>query len=190
MARKPTPTEVVDIPKDREAVETLVNELLRIDSDMAHLAARRRVIETQLEAWALKHGKAVPLAEAEREGKRVLAPAGGGLCLPIVFTSDELIGSFQIDSAKHKELLGLLSAIAPEEMTGEDLLKLFFRQPHKMERIQKDGHKFRRLVFEVLPKTDAPKFIAACRAVDADGIPKSKTVVDTDHLILEEGTAE
>jgi len=155
---------IVTMPTESELprLTARANELREIiasaETELAQITAR-------LEAYALEapHER---LANDTREGRRVSLPNGIG----VVFTSDELIGSFKNDSPKHAELL----ALAQDKV----LLADFFRPPCDWKRAIADGNKFRSRVAETFAPSTAAAFIAACRSVDANGIPKSKTVFE------------
>jgi hypothetical protein len=157
----------------------LVDRLLELEKQLKELAAEKKEIEERLEAWALEHTEEhKPLEDAGREGRRVML-SGRRCRVPLVFTSDLIIGSFQDGSPKHRELLGILSG---DEYTDPDarpaLLEKFFKKPSKWEVRIDDGAKFRACVAEWLHPNTAPKFLAACKAVDKHGIAKSKTGFD------------
>ena len=173
-------------PTTDPSIQSLVDELIEIDAQLARLKARKDEIEKSLEAWGLAHPElAQPLADETREGRRVFATSSTGKRLPIVFSSDELIGSFTEGSDKHMELLLILSGALQEgdiASSASALLPVYFRRSPKLERTERDGLKFRKLVHDTLPAKTAPLFLAACRATDKNGIPKSKTIIDLTQL--------
>jgi hypothetical protein len=170
--------EVIVMPTEAEVV-VLTDRLVEIDAEMKKLAVEKKGIEARLEAYALAQPEAhEPLKDASREGRRVML-GGARNRLPVVFSSDLLIQSFQDGSPKHKELLAILEGDEyTEPGQRHDLLPKFFKAPNKWEIKIEDGAKFRRCVAEWLHPETAPKFLAACRAVDKHGIAKSKTSFD------------
>lgn len=154
--------------------------LLPAESELAALTARGALLEAEieqrreeladikarLEAYALAHPEQhVPLEDAAREGRRVLLPGG-----VVRLESDVLIASFEDGGDKHAQLRGILHD-APR-------LKLFFDPPSCWTRRTADGNKFRARVRDELAPSTAAAFIAACRAVDRAGLPKSRTVIE------------
>lgn len=154
--RIPSPTELA----------ALIDEALTLRASIAEKSARLKEVESLIEAAALE-GPHQPLKEADREGRQFLARSSSGRVLPVVFTSDSLIKSFQDKSDKHRELETLAGSTA-------NLLR-FFKKPTKWETLHDDGHKFRASARELLGELASIPFIAACRAVDKAGIPKSST---------------
>jgi hypothetical protein len=164
----------IEAPKPEE-VPALVDRAKEIKAQIAGLAQELKIIEVKL----AKHAQTLPqerLQDDSREGRRV-ALAGNVWRVPVIFTSDELIKSFQADSPKHKELLRILG---DEDTAAPILLERFFSPPSKWETKFDDGQKFRAAAAEWLSKGVAPKFIAACRQTDKAGLPKSKTVINLD----------
>lgn len=172
------------MPPTDPSIQSLVDELIEIDAQLARLKARKDEIEKSLEAWGLAHPElAQPLADETREGRRVFATSSSGKRLPIVFSSDELISSFKSHSPKHSELLKVLDVQSLiDGSVSVILLTKFFALPTKHERVERDGNKFRQLVFANLSPHVAAAFLAACRATDKNGIPKSKTIIDLTQL--------
>lgn len=148
-------------------IESLVDELKDVCAQIVALTKRKKEIEAALKkaAETMPHER---LADDSREGRRVMLP-GRSWRIPVIFTSDALIKSFQEGSAKHKELA----------LIAGDKLNLFFKPPCKWETRFEDGQKFRAAASEQLGDL-APAFIVACRATDSAGIPKSSTVVAVD----------
>jgi hypothetical protein len=127
-------------------------------------------IEARLEAAGLD-GEQVELKDAEREGRQFLA-RGDKHIVPVIFTADLLIKSFQDKSKHHVRIVDAL----PEGVS----VKQFYKSSTKWEGVFESGKKFRAVADEMLGK-DAPKFITACVARDKDGIAKSAIKVDWDH---------
>lgn len=176
-------TNAIILPTEAE-VPALTDRLVEINAEIAKLSEERKSIQARLDAYALtQHTE--PLKDEAREGRRVML-RGYRHRLPVIFTSDLLIGSFKEGSPKHKELRALLAGHPARMPAGGDAeadeqLKLFFDPPTKWEARFEDGKKFRAAVAEWLPREVAAKFIAACTAVDKHGVKKSKTVFDFTH---------
>ena len=145
-------------------IPDLVDRLKEINGQIEDLVREKKEIEIRLSkaAQAMPHE---PLKDTQREGRRV-SLSGRKWRIPVVFTSDSLIKSFQHNSAKHNEL----AAIAGEHLGH------FFKAPSKWETRFEDGQRFRKEASERLGDK-APAFIVACRAVDKEGIAKSSTVI-------------
>lgn len=167
MARKIDPDKIP--PAAPGEIPALVDRLKEINAQIVALSAEKKEIEIKLSkaAQVMPHET---LKDESREGRRVML-SGRKWRVPVVFTSDELIKSFQDGSAKHQEL----KAIAG------DKLGTFFKPPTKWETRFEDGQRFRREAAEHLDEQTAARFIVACRATDSFGIPKSKTVVALDE---------
>jgi hypothetical protein len=151
----------------------LVDESIRLRAEIQQRQARLKEVESLIEAAALE-GPHEDLAEADREGKQFRAIGNSGRVLPVIFTSDALIGSFQDKSEKHREL---------EALSGSpSTLQRLFKRPSKWEIMFADGHKFRAAARELLGEAAAIPFIAACRQVDKAGIPKSATKFAWDQV--------
>lgn len=131
----------------------------RIATDKETLAE----IEARLKQDGLdrpdEHG---PLDDDEREGRQWLA-AG---IVPVVFTADLLVKTFQADTVIEKRIRAAAGHRFPK----------FFAPARGYVTVQKDGKKFRALADEFMGE-DAPKFIAACRALDKQGLPKNAVKV-------------
>ena len=164
------------LPTEAE-VPGLTDRLVEIDREIKKLTLEKKDIEARLDAYALKQPQE-PLKDETREGRQVRLP-GRRYTLPIIYTSDLMIGSFREGSEKHHELLAILSEVS--EAGGPHagrLIKLFFDEPSKWESRYEDGKKFRAKAAELLPKDVAPKFIAACTQTDKHGVKKSNTAFD------------
>ena len=163
-------------------VAALTDRVAEINAEITKLAEEKKGIEARLEAFALAHTERhEPLKDEKREGRRMLF-AGARHTVPIVFSSDLIIGSFPANGKKHKELLGILCGEQNEsEATAETTLKLFFDPPAKWENRYDNGVKFRASVGEHLGSKLAAKFIAACTQVDKHGVKKNNTSFDYAH---------
>jgi hypothetical protein len=134
-----------------------------------------KLIEARLEAAGLK-GDQVDLKDEEREGKQFLA-AGSKQIVPVVFTADLIVKSFQANSAKHKSI----DAVAQEQ------LRKFYLPTTTWECVTDSGKRFRKLADQILGK-DGPALVTACVARDKHGIPKSAVKVEWDRA-AEKGAA-
>ncbi len=151
----------------------LVDEAIQLRAEITQRQTRLKEVESLIEAAALE-GPHQDLADADREGKQFRATSATGRVLPVIFTSDSLIASFQDKSDKHREL-ELLAG-------GPATLQRLFKRPSKWEIMFGDGHKFRAAARELLGEANAIPFIAACRQVDKAGIPKSSTKFAWDQI--------
>lgn len=178
----------IPVPAAHE-VPGLIDRGKEIKATMESLKAELAEIEIKLSKFAQTQTH-VPLEDANREGKQALLRSPRWI-LPVRFTSDELIGSFPAGSPKHLELLGILRSGMETQSDTEatTMLERFFDPPSKWERKFDDGVRFRQAAAQWLPAGVAPKFIAACRAVDKHNIPKSKTVVALDDAQAVNGEA-
>jgi|GEM_PF-1314307 len=132
--------------------------------------AELKAIEKRLEQAGLE-GDQVPLQEADREGRQFLARSPKlGVCVPVIFESDQIVASFNPDSDTHRIL----------ESFALGRLDKFFAYNPKFERVQKDGQLYRKLARELLGST-APAFINASLQRDKAGIPKSRTIIGWDN---------
>ena len=139
-----------------------VDRGLEIRAEIEKLQTELKDIEVRVKHVAL-HGEHVELAEPDREGRQYLA-AGTGKVVPVIFTSDMIVGEFGSNSKKHNEIIE-----AVENRTG---MLQFFKPVTKYENRFDNGKKFRALASEVFGDL-APKFVTACVARDKDGIAKS-----------------
>jgi hypothetical protein len=168
-----------------------VDRGLAIVAEMAKLQGELDAIETRLEVDGL-HGEQVELNDPDREGRQYLA-RGSKSIVPVVFTADLLVQSFQDDSDIHHRIVAALPV--PKDAPNPDflrskLLRCFFRPVFTFKTLLDSGKKFRAQAAELLGK-DAPAFISACLQRDKEGIPKSKVVVAWDRAeeIKAEGAA-
>lgn len=141
-----------------------------IVAEMAALKREKESIEARLKQDALdRPDEHEPLADAEREGRQFLA-RGSKSVVPIVFTADLLVKSFATGSKLHSRIY---------TAAGRDDIRLhsFYAPANKFEAVIKDGLAFRRKAPEIFGEL-APGFIAACRALDKHGVPKSAIKVE------------
>ena len=142
------------------SIKANVDRGLEIRSTIKKLEAELKVIEADLEKAALA-GEQVPLQDADREGRQYLA-RGTGRIVPVVLTSDLIIGSFAANGEIHRKI----GAAAQLRLSD------FYKSVSKYENRFDSGKKFRQQAAELLG-LDAPAFITACIARDKDGIAKS-----------------
>ena len=152
-----------------EQITADVDRGLAIVAELEHLKKELKTIEARLEAAGLE-GDTIPLEEAEREGRQFIA-IGTTHRLPVVFESDQLIGSFPSDSPLHVYL---------RERAG-DKLEILFREKRVFERIPKDGLDYRRAVRSHFEPAIAEDIIAKTLNRDKAGIPRSRTVIAWDR---------
>ena len=154
-----------------KSIASLVDRGLEIRGQMECLKDELTSIEAQLEEAGLA-GDQVDLQDPNREGKQFLAE-GSELIVPVIFTADLLVQSFTHQSAVHDRV----------KVAADDKLPAFYSMKTTWKMKAKSGKAFRVEAAEILgPK--APAFIAACRDVDKEGIPKSKVIVDWDRATL------
>jgi hypothetical protein len=149
-------------------IKSLVDRGLEIRTQLETLRTELKAIETKLQkaGLAADHEE---LKDPDREGRRWLA-TGTEKRVPVIFTADKLVGTFQESSPTHLKILPVSSG------HFED----FFKPIRAFENRYDDGKKFRTRADELLGK-DAPRFITACLAVDKHGIPKSDIKVEWDQ---------
>lgn len=140
----------------RKEIETLEVELKEIEGRL-----KRSGIENP--------DKHEELNDPEREGRQFMARSSKHV-VPVVFTADILIGSFQNLSPLHSKLKVSLGA-------QKHLIEEFFKAPSKWENRFDSGKKFRQAANDALG-AQAPAFITACVARDKEGIAKSAIKVD------------
>jgi len=172
MKAKPT----IVIPTEAE-IPALTDRVAEINAEIQKLTAEKKGIEARLEAYALEHPELhEPLKDGKREGRRLML-TGARHSLPIVFSSDLIIGSFRDNGEKHKELLNLLCDEYSEDEAPK-VLKKFFEPPSKWENRFDNGVKFRAACGDRLPKSIAARFITLCTQTSKDGVKKSNTAFD------------
>jgi hypothetical protein len=144
---------------------------LEIRARIEALSEELKLIEERLkQAGISAPDQHVELADEEREGRQFLA-RGRDHIVPVVFTADVIVQSFQQLSPLHTQL----KVIAREDLTT------FFKPPTKYENRFESGKKFRQQAHEVLGAR-APVFISACVAKDRKtGIAKSAIKVEWSH---------
>jgi hypothetical protein len=157
------------------SIRALVDRGFELRREIAIRQKELDGIVAKLEAAGLAAGQAgrhEELVDAQRDGTRWIA-RGSGIAVPIIFTADKLMGSFQRDSAKHQTIRTALGDQANE-------LTRFYKPVSAFESRFKDGKQFRSEADKVLAAR-APTFITACIARDKDGIALSDVKIDWDH---------
>jgi hypothetical protein len=151
-----------------EQIAADVERGIEIKAEIGRLVAELKLIEERLEAAGLK-GDQVPLQNPNLEGKQYLARSSKH-CLPVRFESDLIVGSIEANSPLHEELKALC---------GKHLSR-FFKPSTKLERVPKDGEKFRAIARELLEPDAFATLIKKVTARDKKGISKSRTVIAWD----------
>lgn len=158
----------ISIRADVDRAEELRHEIALREAELAPIVAR--LVAAGLAAGAA--GRHEELVDAQRDGTRWLA-RGSRIAVPIIFTADKLIGTFQRDSAKHQTIRTALGPQAAE-------LHRFYKPVSSFENRFKDGKQFRSEADKVLAGR-APAFITACISRDKDGLAQSDVKLDWDH---------
>lgn len=169
--------------RDADAIAADVDRGLAVFAILRELETELKEIEARLKADALaRPDEHEPLADAKREGRQFIA-VGSAYTLPIIITADKLVGEFAAGSPVHQRI----------EAAAGGIMAHFFRPVSAFANRFKDGKAFRLQAAELM-EGDAPAFIAACRAVDKDGIPKSDIKLQWEaaaaHTELEEAAAK
>ena len=149
-------------------VKALVDRGHQVKKKLLALADELKDINAQLQAVALE-GEQIPLQDEDREGKQYIA-RGSSVTVPVVITADALVQSFSKDSREHLRIA---------DKAGDKLDQFYTLKP-KYEICDENGKRFRLLAASILGD-DAPAFITACKAVDKNGVPKNKIVVEWDR---------
>lgn len=153
----------------RAVVRADVDRGLQIVGEQKMLQDELERIETRLEAAGLE-GEQVELNDPDREGRQFIA-RGSAATVPVVFTADLLVKSFQVESAVHQ---AILAALPPNHL---DKFRQLFRSVRTFKTLFESGKEFRAKAAELLGDK-APAFISACLQRDKDGIPKSQVKID------------
>ncbi|HWX18762.1 MAG TPA: hypothetical protein VN578_02540 [Candidatus Binatia bacterium] len=149
-------------------IKALVDRGLSLRKAIKRLTKALDSIETQLTSAALWRDQ-VELKDPDREGRRYLAQ-GSAQRVPVIFTADKLVASFQADSAVHVRIIS----------ASDGRIREFYDLARIYQTRFDDGKKFRAAAEEILGSANAPRFITACLARDKHGIPKSDTKVAWD----------
>ncbi len=158
-----------------KSIRSLIDRALELRTELATREKELAEITAHLIAAGLaaaQSGKHEELVDSDRTGTRWLAK-GSGCAIPIIFTADKIMGSFQLNSPKHQTIK---TSLGPEII----LLPKFFKPVAGYENLFDDGKKFRATAAELLGPRAAP-FVTACLARDKDGLPKSDIKIDWDH---------
>lgn len=154
-----------------KTLQELVDRGLEIEAELAALGREKKGIEEQIKTIAqARSDEHVPLKDDDREGRKFLAR--GRLVVPVIFTADKLIGSFQQSSKEHARI----GAALPDDQF-EALFPEFFKPWSGFENRFDDGQKFRERAAALLG-SEAPAFIVACLARDKNGLPKSDVKIE------------
>jgi len=149
-----------------------VDRGLEIRAEIEKLQSELKDIEVRVKHTAL-HGEQVELTDADREGRQYLA-AGTSKIVPVIFTSDLLMGSFKAGSSNH---IKVVESLGPKNAYR---IVDFFKKESVLYSLFDNGKKFRAHASDLLGDK-APAFITACVARDKDGIPKSAIKVMWDE---------
>lgn len=163
-----------------DSIRSLVDRGLQVVAEIAARQKELKGIEDKLRGVASdRSDQHVPLKAEAREGRQYLA-RGSALIVPVVFTADKLLGSFQLGS---KDAQRIASAPSPEHFPT------FWKPWNGFENRFDDGQKFRARA-EALLGDAAPAYINACLARDKDGLPKSDIKIEWKHAAAEAKLAE
>lgn len=159
-----------------------VDRGLQIVDELKKLQDELDAIEARLEAAGLE-GEQVELNDPDREGRQYIAQ-GSAKTVPVVFTADLLVKSFQVESVVHKAILAALPA---EHL---DKFRQLFRSVRTFKTLFESGKEFRARAAELLGDK-APAFISACLQRDKEQIPKSQVRIEWQRAeeIKKEGAA-
>lgn len=145
-----------------------IDRAAAIIGQIAKLKKEYEALAEEIKAEALSHpADHVKLEDPEREGRRYMA-RGTDLIVPVVFTADALMKTFQKGSPAHAKIA---------ELAG-DKLSQFYTEPSTYEIVEEDGKAFRRLAREVFGSEKGPHFVNACLARGKGGRPKSAIKIE------------
>lgn len=151
-------------------IQQLVDRGLVLRREIKDRQEELKAIEESLESAGLK-AEQTELKDQDREGRRWLA-RGTDVIVPVIFTADKLVASFQEGTKVHKQIVAAL----PDGVKIEK----FFTRCVTFKSLFEDGKVFRANAEALLDK-QAPKFITACVAKDKHGIPKSDVKIAWDR---------
>jgi hypothetical protein len=152
---------------DHLPTSALIARGRQLTAMIADAESELKLIEAEIRhrALAMPHE---PLADGNREGRRArLRDAGQEVT--VLFESDVLKASFAADSP---------TGIAIETLLPPAQVNELFRRKTTLERIIKDGHKFRLHCSNLLPPDVATQVIEELKDRDKNGITKSKSVIE------------
>jgi hypothetical protein len=141
-----------------------------IRAEIARLKKELKAVEGRIKQ-AAQESPHRDLEDENREGKQALLRSSKSV-LPVRFTSDSIVASFDPDTELH---------LALRDIAG-DKLGLFYEEVRKFQRVPKDGVKFRRIARENLEPKAFAELIHAATQRTKDGIAKSATVIAWDDL--------
>lgn len=162
---------------------------LRLHGIIEFADAALKDVAARLKADALAcPGQHEPLHESEREGRRWLAPGG----LTIILTADSLRSEIERNGPEHLKMIASIGADirtknpAADTATATDLVAETFAKLAKpwagFARTERDGLAFRTLASTLIAEPFATEVIAAWKAVDKFGVPKSDVKAEWDSL--------
>lgn len=161
------------------SITALVDRGIAVVAEIAKLQKELRTIEETLKGVATdRSDQHVLLKDSEREGRKYLA-RGSRLVVPVVFTADKLLGTFQAQSKEH---LRVAKALPDEQFT--ELFPVFYKPWNGFENRFDDGQKFRARAAALLGSA-APAFITACLALDKEGLPKSDVKIEWKEAVAD-----
>jgi len=152
----------MSIKADVDRGLVLCSEIFACERELTEIEKRL------IKAASDRPDKHLDLKDAERGGTRWFA-TGSDKLVPIIFTDDKIVGSFQINSPAHETILA----------AADGKLLKFFKPINAYKNRFDDGKKFRTLAAELLAAS-APAFITACVAKGTDGLPKSDIKIQWD----------
>lgn len=149
----------------------LVTRGIALYKKITSLQEELKGVEEEITSIALqKSDEHQRLADDEREGRRFLARSGhdpDAPIVPVIFTADKLISSFEEHSVEHQRLVD----------AAGDKLPLLYNRAVMFSRIAKDGKAFRSFTVKHFgEKADA--IIVAARELDSAGLPKSDIKIE------------
>lgn len=152
---------------EQKTIRADVDRGLQIVGELKMLQDELDLIEARLEAAGLD-GEQVELNDPDREGRQFIA-RGSAATVPVVFTADLIVQSFQVDSDVHRRIVLATPA--------GHYIRDFFRSVRVFKTLFESGKQFRAKAAELLGDS-APMFISSCLQRDKDGIPKSKVRIE------------
>lgn len=141
-----------------------------IRAQIAGLQKELKTVESRLKQ-AAQEAPHVALEDENREGKQALLRSVKSV-LPVRFTSDAIVASFDPDSGIHHKLA---------QIAG-DKLHLFYAPVEKYQRVPKDGVEFRRIARDHLGPEAFAQLIYHATQRTKDGIAKSATIIAWDDI--------
>jgi hypothetical protein len=155
-------------PSVEFAIQQDVNRGIELHRRIKTYQAELEMINARLQLVAL-NGPQVDLGDPELEGKQFLAQ-GTEVKVPIVITSDSIIGECLEDSKNHLAIKAAADGFFPK----------FYKRVVGYARVPKDSKAFRLKARELLGDK-APAFIEVCKSRDKDGLAKNAIKVEWDR---------